>query len=227
MAITMRMAGCGLFIAAGMLSAVAGPSLLWVAPTPPAPLPPPAPPTPIPPPTPFATAVPSLGERALSFLEANWPLVGLGAAPLLIALAISLLVWAARAGKARPSAPRGEKVSPTAPLAGPMTGACLESSALPGGSHRFRLEPNGTVVGRAVDCDLVVTRQFPAWETVSRRHARLFQQAGRWIVEDLSSTNGVYVDGQRTGRNVLYDGCRLGIGGVEFIFRAETEEARR
>lgn len=215
MALTAGTVCRGLLIAVGRLLAVVGLSPLWATPTPPVP-PTIVPPTPVPPPTPFATVAPSLGERALSFLEANWPLVGLGAAPLLIALAISLLVWAARAGKARPAASH----------AAAATGACLESAALAGGPRRFRLQPNGTVVGRAAESDLVITREFPGWETVSRRHARLSQQAGRWVVEDLSSTNGVYVDGQRTGRNVLYDGCRLGIGGVEFTFHASGEERR-
>ncbi|PQO46877.1 FHA domain-containing protein [Blastopirellula marina] len=47
-------------------------------------------------------------------------------------------------------------------------------------------------IGAAADCDLVVEQQ-----TVSGRHCRLQRQAGQWYVEDLGSTNGVYVNGEK------------------------------
>jgi pSer/pThr/pTyr-binding forkhead associated (FHA) protein len=70
-----------------------------------------------------------------------------------------------------------------------------------------------------------VTQDFPAWQTVSRRHAHIYQRAGRWIVEDLDSMNGIYVNGRRAGRNTLRDGWRLDVGGVAFIFHAGKEES--
>jgi pSer/pThr/pTyr-binding forkhead associated (FHA) protein len=88
------------------------------------------------------------------------------------------------------------------------------------------LHPGGFIIGRAEDNNLVITDDFPAWESVSRRHARIYQEAGRWVVEDLGSMNGVYVNGRRTGRNLLRDGWRLGIGGSEFVFHAGTREER-
>ncbi len=109
-------------------------------------------------------------------------------------------------------------------------GPYLESIGTPGGPRRFDLKPDGIIIGRALalpDVDLVITQDFPAWETVSSRHARVHQQAGHWIVEDLDSTNGIYVNERRTGRNLLRDGWRLGIGGVKFVFRASTGEARQ
>ena len=101
----------------------------------------------------------------------------------------------------------------------------LESTSTPGGPLRFDLGPDGITVGRAPENDLIITQDFPGWETVSRSHARVYRQAGHWIVEDLDSMNGVYVNGRRTGRNLLRDGWRLGIGEVEFVFRAGTGEA--
>ncbi len=38
---------------------------------------------------------------------------------------------------------------------------------------------------------------------VSRRHARLFTTRGEWWVEDLSSSNGTYLDGKRITRSKL------------------------
>jgi len=103
----------------------------------------------------------------------------------------------------------------------------LESVDVPDGPRRFGLQPGGSTIGRGSENDLVITQDLPAWETVSRRHARIYRRAGSWIVEDLGTTNGVYVNGRRTGRNLLRDGWRLGIGGVDFIFNVGLEEAQR
>jgi pSer/pThr/pTyr-binding forkhead associated (FHA) protein len=47
-------------------------------------------------------------------------------------------------------------------------------------------------VGRANDATLVLNDDY-----ASSRHARLFPQDGQWIVEDLGSTNGTYLDRQK------------------------------
>jgi pSer/pThr/pTyr-binding forkhead associated (FHA) protein len=50
-------------------------------------------------------------------------------------------------------------------------------------------------IGRAVDATLVLTDDY-----ASSRHARLYPQNGEWIVEDLGSTNGTYLDRQKVNR---------------------------
>jgi len=47
-------------------------------------------------------------------------------------------------------------------------------------------------LGRDRENDLVI-----AARTVSRSHARLFEDAGRWFVEDRGSANGTFLNGQR------------------------------
>jgi pSer/pThr/pTyr-binding forkhead associated (FHA) protein len=47
-------------------------------------------------------------------------------------------------------------------------------------------------IGRATDATLVLSDDY-----ASSRHARLFPQDGQWIVEDLGSTNGTYLDRQK------------------------------
>jgi pSer/pThr/pTyr-binding forkhead associated (FHA) protein len=47
-------------------------------------------------------------------------------------------------------------------------------------------------IGRANDATLVLSDDY-----ASSRHARLFPQNGQWIVEDLGSTNGTYLDRQK------------------------------
>jgi pSer/pThr/pTyr-binding forkhead associated (FHA) protein len=50
-------------------------------------------------------------------------------------------------------------------------------------------------LGRANDATLVLNDDY-----ASSRHARLFPQDGQWIVEDLGSTNGTYLDRQKVTR---------------------------
>ena len=50
-------------------------------------------------------------------------------------------------------------------------------------------------LGRADDATLVLNDDY-----ASSRHARIFPQDGQWIVEDLGSTNGTYLDRQKVTR---------------------------
>jgi pSer/pThr/pTyr-binding forkhead associated (FHA) protein len=59
------------------------------------------------------------------------------------------------------------------------------------------LDGQQITVGRANDATLVLTDDY-----ASTRHARLFPQDGQWIVEDLGSTNGTYLDRQKVTQPV-------------------------
>jgi len=54
--------------------------------------------------------------------------------------------------------------------------------------------------------------------SVSRQHASIFQEGGVWTVEDLKSTNGVFVNETRTPKAQLKDGDVLRIGDIPFKF---------
>ena len=67
------------------------------------------------------------------------------------------------------------------------------------------------VLGRAPGCQLVF-----ADDTVSRRHAELRFADGRWMLRDLGSVNGTWVNGRRVmeaevapGDDVQLGGCAL------------------
>jgi pSer/pThr/pTyr-binding forkhead associated (FHA) protein len=51
---------------------------------------------------------------------------------------------------------------------------------------------NEFLVGRSADCDLVLEDTL-----VSRRHARLFKKEGKVWIEDLNSSNGVFLNGKK------------------------------
>jgi pSer/pThr/pTyr-binding forkhead associated (FHA) protein len=66
---------------------------------------------------------------------------------------------------------------------------------------------NEMLIGRHRSCDVVLSDL-----SVSRRHARLFFRDGRWILQDLHSTNGTQVNGSRVGRCELRPGDDITIG---------------
>ena len=53
---------------------------------------------------------------------------------------------------------------------------------------------------------------------VSREHCRVFKQSTGWIVEDLGSRNGTYVNAQRVKKRLLQPGDRLRVGQTEFEY---------
>lgn len=87
------------------------------------------------------------------------------------------------------------------------------------------LKDGPITIGRADDNDLVIDDRFSSYETVSETHARLYQRAGYWIIKDLDSDNGVYVNRQRTGHNILQEGWQVSIGSVTFKFHTEKKGA--
>jgi hypothetical protein len=73
------------------------------------------------------------------------------------------------------------------------------------------LEEARLVIGRSSGCQLVL-----ADDTVSRRHAELFVEDGRWLLRDLDSSNGTWLNGRRiieaevrAGDVLHLGGCRL------------------
>lgn len=133
--------------------------------------------------------------------------------------------WRQRGQRAKltdyPSAePKSGKPIPTEPLPSVQPRAFLECITLSG--YREPLRSDVTLIGRAGDCDIRIDERFPHWETVSHHHAEIRFESGRCVIYDLDSVNGVYVENRRTSRNLLRDGWRVAIGGVEFVYRRST-----
>jgi pSer/pThr/pTyr-binding forkhead associated (FHA) protein len=73
------------------------------------------------------------------------------------------------------------------------------------------LNVGSLLIGRLPECDVLLQDNL-----VSRMHARISVQADSVVVEDLHSTNGVYVNGQRVGHSAtLREGDRILIGTTE------------
>jgi pSer/pThr/pTyr-binding forkhead associated (FHA) protein len=75
--------------------------------------------------------------------------------------------------------------------------------------REYRLD-DGVVIGRAVECDVAVDDPL-----VSRRHARVLVSDLGAALEDLDSSNGVYVNGvRRQGVTSVHPGDVIQLGGT-------------
>lgn len=86
----------------------------------------------------------------------------------------------------------------------PITGSTLKPPARPSillilegeqAGARMRLSDAPVTIGRALDIEVSLQDDY-----ASGRHARLFPQGSRWFLEDLGSTNGTFVEGNRLTR---------------------------
>lgn len=86
-----------------------------------------------------------------------------------------------------PAGPAHGKPSPRGPAPGQLVVHRPEDKpqvvALDGSEVRF---------GRSNDCDVVLSDTF-----ASERHARVFPREGNWMVADMGSTNGTYLNRRR------------------------------
>ncbi len=87
-----------------------------------------------------------------------------------------------------------------------------------GAERRERYDQNEITIGRVKGNDVLLPKG-----NVSKRHARLILRDGRYIVTDLKSTNGTYVNHRRiTHATLVREGDRIYIG--DFVIRIESEE---
>jgi diguanylate cyclase (GGDEF)-like protein len=90
----------------------------------------------------------------------------------------------------------------------------------------YALLSDDTVLGRAIDAGIVLDDAG-----VSRRHARIQRRIDEFVLFDLDSRNGVFVNADPVKERVLQDGDRVQLGtGTVLKFRLhdpEEEEAQR
>ncbi|MBX7044260.1 MAG: FHA domain-containing protein [Ignavibacteria bacterium] len=72
---------------------------------------------------------------------------------------------------------------------------------------------NNFIIGRQ-EGDLVLKD-----DTVSRRHASIMNNGGNYLLQDLGSTNGTFVNNKRISQAALSNGDRIRFGNVEVIFK--------
>ena len=83
------------------------------------------------------------------------------------------------------------------------------SAALETGHSTLALTHRHTVLGRGAEADLRL--DDPG---ISRRHAEIVLSDPPRL-NDLGSTNGTFLDGERVQSAELYDGARVGVGALD------------
>jgi len=76
-------------------------------------------------------------------------------------------------------------------------------------------------IGRRLDNKLVIDDP-----RISRNHAQLRAIKGRYVIFDLNSTGGTFVNGQRTSQSVLYPGDVISLAGVPLVFGQDNPPPR-
>ena len=133
---------------------------------------------------------------------------------------------AASAPSAVPPTKGGESLKETihgVPAASRPSGA-LGSFLVRGGSlkgQRLSVKTPVVNIGRADYNDLVVPD-----ESVSTTHAKLQRREGVWVLVDLDSTNGTFVDGDQVkGETPLAPGANVRFGDVSMVFEPTDDAA--
>jgi general secretion pathway protein A len=78
----------------------------------------------------------------------------------------------------------------------------------------FKLAFGRAIIGRTPDNDLQIRSKF-----ISRHHAQIVSDAEQSVVEDLNSTNGVYVKAKRVKHYELKDGDVIQLGEHKLLYR--------
>ena len=86
----------------------------------------------------------------------------------------------------------------------------LEISGTP-----FDVNGTETYIGRDESCDITIQDS-----SISRKHAQISLKNGQYVVTDLGSTNGTYVNEKRVHTAIVEPGDRVQFGGFIFKFMA-------
>lgn len=92
-----------------------------------------------------------------------------------------------------------------------------EAFLIVSGSRTVPLTRQGLTIGRQPDVSLVLENPH-----VSRVHAQIRVVQGRYVIFDLESRAGTYVNGQRVAQCVLHPGDVISLAGVQLVFGQEA-----
>lgn len=77
----------------------------------------------------------------------------------------------------------------------------------------FSLPETPTVVGRSLSCNLAISIS-----TVSRKHVQIQREGEHFVIIDLDSTGGTYVNGEKITKAILKSGDSILLADTPIIF---------
>ncbi len=89
-------------------------------------------------------------------------------------------------------------------------------------ARRYALGTAEILVGRAPNSSVVLNEPEVGW-----RHCQIRQQGDRFLVIDLRTSLGTYVNGMRSAERWLEDRDQIGVGKTILMFRSSEASARR
>ncbi len=125
------------------------------------------------------------------------------------------VVWALRWRKQRSGGPPpGPAIQPLASSRpAPASTAFLQMMRGPDAPRTVAIPGQALIIGRDPHCHLVLSDP-----TVSARHAQITLTPSGYLLTDLGSRNGTWVNGQRVQHHLLRPGDWVRLGNTEFIF---------
>ncbi len=104
----------------------------------------------------------------------------------------------------------------------PPTSALLIVQRGPSAGARFLLDAERTVAGRSPDADI-----FLDDVTVSRKHVEFVREGDGFVLRDVGSLNGTYVNRDRIERTTLRAGDEVQIGKFRMTFHPSPQRGER
>ncbi|MDD8026664.1 MAG: FHA domain-containing protein [Acidobacteriota bacterium] len=87
--------------------------------------------------------------------------------------------------------------------------------------NEFFIKGDDFAIGRAFECHLMLND-----EMISARHARIVHTGDQYELQDLGSTNGTFVNGEKIDKKVLRTGDMIMFGGLTFEFVRPVDVSR-
>jgi pSer/pThr/pTyr-binding forkhead associated (FHA) protein len=84
--------------------------------------------------------------------------------------------------------------------------------------RKYPFEKDKVTVGRDAECDISIDNV-----AVSRTHATITLAEGEWVLEDLQSGNGTFVNGEKIVTHVLQSGEAFIIGKYSLLFEVVSD----
>lgn len=75
-----------------------------------------------------------------------------------------------------------------------------------------------TTIGRKLESDLVIQNNL-----ISRSHAEIRFENGKFVLYDLNSTSGTFINNKKINKSVLNSGDHISLANVQIIFIDESE----
>lgn len=112
-----------------------------------------------------------------------------------------------------------QRYRPATPMTTSADSARLIAVAGPAFGDVFLLDADRLVLGREAGNAITITDP-----SLSRQHCTIVRDTHGWLVRDLGSFNGTFINGERVTEQRLVHGDRLCLGGTDLLFHAEVRQ---